>query len=87
MSHSGSTRRTTSLGGTSRLALSVGKASAPATATAGRHPLRHEWTISYMHRSPTVKVDYEKETKRVASFGSVCFGSVVDVIAVRRDDG
>lgn len=69
-----SARRTTSLTGSTRLALSVGKSTAPGAATAGRHPLRHEWTVSYMHRSPMEKVDYEKETKRVASFGSVSFG-------------
>jgi len=31
------------------------------------------WSISYVHRPPLAKVDYEKEIKRVATFGSVCF--------------
>jgi translation initiation factor 4E len=30
------------------------------------------WSISYVHRPPLAKVDYEKEIKRVATFGSVC---------------
>jgi hypothetical protein len=30
------------------------------------------WSLSYVHRPPTVKgIDYEKEIKRVATFGSV----------------
>ena len=29
------------------------------------------WSISYVHRPPLAKVDYEKEIKRVATFGSV----------------
>lgn len=29
------------------------------------------WSLSYVHRPPGTKVDYEKEIKRVATFGSV----------------
>jgi len=35
------------------------------------HPLKRDWTVYYVHRPPGSKViEYEKEIKRVASFGS-----------------
>ncbi|KAK8845343.1 hypothetical protein IAR55_006056 [Kwoniella newhampshirensis] len=65
-------RRTTSHSGSARLSLSVGKATAAAPSPAsGRHPLRQDWSISYIHRPPAAKVDYEKEIRRVATFGSI----------------
>nr|XP_018266437.1 uncharacterized protein I303_00412 [Kwoniella dejecticola CBS 10117]OBR88595.1 hypothetical protein I303_00412 [Kwoniella dejecticola CBS 10117] len=66
------TKRTTSLSGSARLSLSVGK-SAPNSTTqpSGRHPLRQDWSISYVHRPPGAKVDYEKEIRKVATFGSI----------------
>ncbi|WWD22291.1 hypothetical protein CI109_106782 [Kwoniella shandongensis] len=65
-------RRTTSHSGSARLSLSVGKATAAAPSPAsGRHPLRQDWSISYVHRPPAAKVDYEKEIRRVATFGSI----------------
>ncbi|WWC85575.1 uncharacterized protein L201_000439 [Kwoniella dendrophila CBS 6074] len=66
------TRRTTSLSGSARLSLSVGKSkeSAPSPAS-GRHPLRQDWSISYVHRPPGAKVEYEKEIRKVATFGSI----------------
>lgn len=85
-----SARRNPSLSGSSRLSLSVGKASSTAEKQ-GRHPLKHEcvllntlsiksaadqkrWSLSYISRAPGAKVDYEKETKRMATFGSVSLG-------------
>ncbi|GMK57704.1 hypothetical protein CspeluHIS016_0405380 [Cutaneotrichosporon spelunceum] len=67
------TLRTTSLTGSSRLSLSVGTKNAPAVPgnAAGRHPLRQDWSISYVHRPPGAKVDYEKEIHKVATFGSI----------------
>ncbi|ORX34590.1 translation initiation factor eIF 4e-like domain-containing protein [Kockovaella imperatae] len=66
------TRRTTSLSGSARLSLSVGRTErSPSGASAERHPLRQEWSISYVHRPPGAKVDYEKEIKRIAKFGSI----------------
>ncbi|KAI9636010.1 translation initiation factor eIF 4e-like domain-containing protein [Dioszegia hungarica] len=74
MSQPPSSRRTTSTQGSSRLALSVGKTAngtgAPVSAPE-RHPLKHDWSVSYVHRPPGTKVDYEKEIKRVATFGSI----------------
>ncbi|WVQ64502.1 uncharacterized protein L199_002669 [Kwoniella botswanensis] len=66
------TRRTTSLSGSARLSLSVGKTNnnAPSPAS-GRHPLRQDWSISYVHRPPGAKVEYEKEIRKVATFGSI----------------
>lgn len=32
---------------------------------------RNRWSLSYISRAPGAKVDYEKETKRMATFGSV----------------
>ncbi|WVR03426.1 hypothetical protein IAU60_000417 [Kwoniella sp. DSM 27419] len=65
-------RRTTSHSGSARLSLSVGKASQQAPNQAsGRHPLRQDWSISYVHRPPGAKVDYEKEIRKVATFGSI----------------
>lgn len=35
------------------------------------HPLKRDWTVYFVHRPPGSKViEYEKEIKRVASFGS-----------------
>ncbi|KAL7418955.1 hypothetical protein Q5752_006639 [Cryptotrichosporon argae] len=66
------TRRTTSLTGSSRLSLGVERPTGSATPTgSGRHPLRQDWSISYVHRPPGAKVDYEKEIRRVATFGSI----------------
>lgn len=31
------------------------------------------WSISYVHRPPGTKVEYEKEIRKVATFGSVGF--------------
>jgi hypothetical protein len=42
----------------------------------------HSWSISYVHRPPLAKVDYEKEIKRVATFGSVCQPCIVGVNGV-----
>ncbi|ORY31941.1 translation initiation factor eIF 4e-like domain-containing protein [Naematelia encephala] len=66
-------RRTPSLTGSSRLALSVGKGASPSNGVGngGRHPLKHEWSISYVYRPPGAKVEYEKEIRRVATFGSI----------------
>ncbi|WVQ81039.1 hypothetical protein IAT38_003146 [Cryptococcus sp. DSM 104549] len=65
-------RRTTSHGGSSRLSLSVGKTTAPAPSPGtGRHPLRTDWSISYVHRPPNAKVEYESLIRRVATFGSI----------------
>ncbi|WRT63544.1 uncharacterized protein IL334_000449 [Kwoniella shivajii] len=65
-------RRTTSLSGSARLSLSVGKATANAPNPASnRHPLRQDWSISYVHRPPGAKVEYEKEIRKVATFGSI----------------
>ncbi|OWZ68750.1 hypothetical protein AYX15_00478 [Cryptococcus neoformans] len=65
-------QRTTSLSGSSRLSLSVDKTpAATQISVAGRHPLRQDWSISYVHRPPNAKVDYEKEIRRVATFGSI----------------
>ncbi|WVQ94082.1 hypothetical protein IAU59_001160 [Kwoniella sp. CBS 9459] len=65
-------RRTTSHSGSARLSLSVGKAAQAAPSPAsGRHPLRQDWSISYVHRPPGAKVEYEKEIRRVATFGSI----------------
>nr|XP_019048480.1 hypothetical protein I302_02252 [Kwoniella bestiolae CBS 10118]OCF27410.1 hypothetical protein I302_02252 [Kwoniella bestiolae CBS 10118] len=66
------TRRTTSLSGSARLSLSVGKTNSNAPSPAsGRHPLRQDWSISYVHRPPGAKVEYEKEIRKVATFGSI----------------
>ncbi|CAK9784202.1 translation initiation factor eIF4e [Cutaneotrichosporon oleaginosum] len=66
-------RRTASLTGSSRLSLNVGTKQAPPAPgrVAGRHPLRQDWSISYVHRPPGAKVDYEKEIHKVATFGSI----------------
>ncbi|ODN75816.1 hypothetical protein L202_05817 [Cryptococcus amylolentus CBS 6039] len=65
-------RRAISHGGSSRLSLSVDKATNAVPApVAGRHPLRQDWSLSYVHRPPNAKVDYEKEIRRVATFGSI----------------
>ncbi|WWC67056.1 uncharacterized protein I206_100963 [Kwoniella pini CBS 10737] len=66
------TKRTTSLSGSARLSLSVGKSAQNTSNTAsGRHPLRQDWSISYVHRPPGAKVEYEKEIRKVATFGSI----------------
>ncbi|TYJ51848.1 hypothetical protein B9479_007566 [Cryptococcus floricola] len=65
-------RRAISHGGSSRLSLSVDKATNAVPAPVyGRHPLRQDWSLSYVHRPPNAKVDYEKEIRRVATFGSI----------------
>nr|ODN86346.1 hypothetical protein L203_04047 [Cryptococcus depauperatus CBS 7841] len=67
-------RRTMSHGGSSRLSLSVDKTPSAPSPQSGRHPLRQErvlWSISYVHRPPNAKVEYEKEIRRVATFGSI----------------
>ncbi|KAJ9100985.1 hypothetical protein QFC19_005381 [Naganishia cerealis] len=41
------------------------------------HPLKHDWTFYYVHRPPTAKViEYEKEIRKVASFGSLFASSI-----------
>ncbi|EIW67875.1 hypothetical protein M231_05431 [Tremella mesenterica] len=65
-------KRTASLSGSSRLSLSVPPVRNSAYGRPGRHPLKHEWAISYVHRPPGAKgIDYEKEIKKVATFGSI----------------
>jgi len=44
----------------------------PAPRADGQHPLRWEWTLWYMHRSPGQKItDYEAAIKSIASFATV----------------
>ncbi|KAK9238713.1 translation initiation factor eIF 4e-like domain-containing protein [Lipomyces kononenkoae] len=39
--------------------------------SASDHPLRYNWTLWFMHRSPGVKIsDYEKATKEISSFST-----------------
>lgn len=65
-------RRTTSHSGSARLSLSVGKNGPSPNPSSNRHPLRQDWSISYVHRPPGAKgIDYEKEIRKVATFGSI----------------
>jgi len=38
--------------------------------------LTPRWSLSFVHRPPGAKVEYEKEIRRVATFGSVCAARV-----------
>ncbi|KAK4684871.1 translation initiation factor 4E, partial [Tremellales sp. Uapishka_1] len=65
-------KRTTSISGFSRLALSVGKTPSPQAPGAGRHPLKQNWAISYVQREPGAKdFPYAEEIRRIATFGSI----------------